>query len=101
MINLFYFYFEKNAVFFLCNLFIFSIPIIQLDRNLNSSISFVWLSLAIPFALFIFCNVDAQQVHQPLAAENITLHDPNLKIELVASGLDFPTTMAFWLQMTF
>ena len=66
-----------------------------LDRNLNSSVLFIWLSLAIPFALFIFCNVDAQQVHQPIAAENITLHDPNLKIELVASGLDFPTTMAF------
>jgi len=56
---------------------------------------FIWLSLAIFYALFLFCNVDAQQVHQPLAAENITLHDPNLKIELVASGLDFPTTMAF------
>ena len=66
-----------------------------LDRNLNSSISFIWLSLAIPFALLIFCDGDAQQVHHPLAAENITLHDPNLKIELVASGLDFPTTMAF------
>ena len=71
------------------------LSIIQLDRNLNSSIFFIWLSLAIPFVLFTFCNVYAQQVHQPLAAENITLYDPNLKIELVASGLDFPTTMAF------
>lgn len=62
---------------------------------MDSSVLFIWLSLAIPFAFFTFCNVDAQQVHQPLAAENITLHDSNLKIELVASGLDFPTTMAF------
>src|SRR5215213_11330292 len=29
------------------------------------------------------------------SAENITLYDPKLKIELVTSGLDFPTTMAF------
>ena len=62
---------------------------------MNSSIFFIWLSLAIPFALFTFCNVYAQQTQQPLAAENIILYDPNLKIELVASGLDFPTTMAF------
>ena len=27
--------------------------------------------------------------------ESIVLSDPKLKIELVASGLDFPTTMAF------
>ena len=27
--------------------------------------------------------------------ENIVLSDPKLKIELVASRLDFPTTMAF------
>ena len=62
---------------------------------MNSSVFLTWLSLTIPFVLFTFCNVYAQQVHQPLAAENITLYDPNLKIELVASGLDFPTTMAF------
>ena len=55
-------------------------------------------SLSIPFfTLFIFCNnVYAQQLNQqPLSKENITLFDPNLKIELVTSGLDFPTTMAF------
>ncbi len=27
--------------------------------------------------------------------ESIVLSDPKLKVELVASGLDFPTTMAF------
>jgi len=57
------------------------------------------LFLSFPLLLFsFFCNIYAQQnqnQHQPLAAENITLYDPNLKIELVASGLDFPTTMAF------
>jgi aldose sugar dehydrogenase len=56
------------------------------------------LFLSFPLLLFSFCNIYAQEnqnQHQPLAAENITLYDPNLKIELVASGLDFPTTMAF------
>ncbi|MDW3605306.1 MAG: PQQ-dependent sugar dehydrogenase [Nitrososphaeraceae archaeon] len=52
------------------------------------------LSLSFPLLLFTFCNIYAQQ-NQPLVAENITLFDPKLKIELVASGLDFPTTMAF------
>ena len=52
------------------------------------------LSFYFPILLFSFCNIYAQQT-QPLGAENITLYDPNLKIELVTSGLDFPTTMAF------
>jgi aldose sugar dehydrogenase len=52
------------------------------------------LSLSFPLLLFSFCNIYAQQT-QPLNAENIVLSDPKLKIELVASGLDFPTTMAF------
>ena len=55
----------------------------------------ILLSLSIPFALFTFCNVYAQAGKQHLGVENITLYDPNLKIELVTSGLDFPTTMAF------
>jgi aldose sugar dehydrogenase len=63
--------------------------------NKNRTFIILSLSLFFPLLLFTFCNVYAQQVHQPLAAENITLHDPNLKIELVASRLDFPTTMAF------
>jgi aldose sugar dehydrogenase len=50
--------------------------------------------LSFPLLLFTFCNIYAQQ-NQPLAAENIVLSDPKLKIELVTSGLDFPTTMAF------
>jgi glucose/arabinose dehydrogenase len=56
------------------------------------------LSLLLSFSLLLssFYNVYAQQnQNYPLAAENITLYDPNLKLELVASGLDFPTTMAF------
>jgi aldose sugar dehydrogenase len=47
--------------------------------------------------LFSFCNIYAQQ-NQPSDGngdESIILSDPKLKIELVASGLDFPTTMAF------
>src|SRR5215207_8996187 len=58
--------------------------------------------LVILITIFIFYNIYGEQqnhystlVVDPLAVENITLFDPNLKIELVASGLDFPTTMAF------
>ena len=40
-------------------------------------------------------NKQQHQTKQSLDAENIILYDPNLKIELVTSGLDFPTTMAF------
>ncbi|HET9807529.1 MAG TPA: PQQ-dependent sugar dehydrogenase [Nitrososphaeraceae archaeon] len=53
------------------------------------------MSIISSFALFTFCNVYAQPSQQPLSEENITLFDPTLKIELVTSGLDFPTTMAF------
>ena len=65
---------------------------------MNKKRFIILLFLSFPLLLFSFCNIYAQQnqnQHQPLAAENITLYDPNLKIELVASGLDFPTTMAF------
>ena len=68
----------------------------MIDKNrifiiLSLSLS---LSLSFPLLLFSFCYIYAQQ-NQPLNAENIVLSDPKLKIELVASGLDFPTTMAF------
>ena len=65
---------------------------------MDKSIFIILLSLAIPsFALFTFCNniYAQQQGQQHLGIENITLYDPNLKLELVTSGLDFPTTMAF------
>src|SRR5829696_1973569 len=61
---------------------------------INKNRTFFILSLSFPLLLFSICNIYAQQ-NQPLVAENITLFDPKLKIELVASGLDFPTTMAF------
>src|SRR5919112_648484 len=62
---------------------------------MNKNRIFILLSsFYLPLLLFSFCNIYAQQ-NQPLSAENITLYDPNLKIELVTSGLDFPTTMAF------
>ena len=52
--------------------------------------------LSISLTFFIFYNIYAQQqTSQPLSEEKITLFDPTLKIELVTSGLDFPTTMAF------
>jgi glucose/arabinose dehydrogenase len=65
---------------------------------MNRGMFLILSSLSFPLLLFSFCNIYAQQnqnQNYPLSAENITLYDPNLKIELVASGLDFPTTMAF------
>ncbi|HET9807613.1 MAG TPA: PQQ-dependent sugar dehydrogenase [Nitrososphaeraceae archaeon] len=60
-----------------------------------NKVSILLILLSFPVILFNYCHIDAQQGQQYLGAENITLYDPNLKIELVASGLDFPTTMAF------
>jgi aldose sugar dehydrogenase len=51
--------------------------------------------LSFPLLLFSFCNIYAQQNSPSDGDESIILSDHNLKIELVASGLDFPTTMAF------
>src|SRR5215207_7906898 len=51
-------------------------------------------ALSFPLLLFSFCNIYAQQ-NQRNGDESIVLSDPKLKIELVASGLDFPTTIAF------
>src|SRR5215212_562362 len=67
---------------------------------MNRGIFIILLSLSFPLLLSSFCHVYAQQnqnqnQNQPLNEENIVLSDPKLKIELVASGLDFPTTMAF------
>jgi glucose/arabinose dehydrogenase len=55
----------------------------------------IFLFLSFPSVIFTFSNIYALQSQQPLGEENITVYDPNLKIELVAAGLDFPTTMAF------
>src|SRR5215216_3613235 len=45
---------------------------------------------------FSYSNIyGQQQQNQPQNINGITLSDPNLKLELVTSGLDFPTTMAF------
>src|SRR5215208_4023384 len=54
-------------------------------------------ALSFPLLLFSFCHVYAQQNQPPddSSDESIILSDPKLKIELVTSGLDFPTTMAF------
>ncbi len=55
------------------------------------------LTLSFPLLLFSFCNIYAQSQNQPSVSggEGIVLSDPKLKLELVTSGLDFPTTMAF------
>src|SRR5215208_7058151 len=54
-------------------------------------------ALSFPLLLFSFCHVYAQQNQPPddSSDESIILSDPKLKLELVTSGLDFPTTMAF------
>ncbi len=56
--------------------------------------------LSIVFVFFItFPNTiyaqQPQQQNEPQSIAGINLLDSNLKLELVTSGLDFPTTMAF------
>ncbi|HET9805327.1 MAG TPA: hypothetical protein VFP49_00305, partial [Nitrososphaeraceae archaeon] len=51
-------------------------------------------TLSFPLILVSFCNIYGQQ-NQLSDGEGIVLSDPRLKLELVTSGLDFPTTMAF------
>ncbi|HLN34707.1 MAG TPA: hypothetical protein VK250_05425, partial [Nitrososphaeraceae archaeon] len=60
----------------------------------------IMLGLSFPILLFSFCNIYAQSQNQPIVSagdggEGIVLSNPKLKLELVTSGLDFPTTMAF------
>jgi len=63
--------------------------------------SIIILALSFPILLFSFCNIYAQNQNQPIVSggggggEGIVISDPNLKLELLTSGLDFPTTMAF------
>ena len=64
--------------------------------NTNRIIIF---ALSFPLLLFSFCNIYSQE-NQPIdsamvVVRGIVLSDPKLKVELVASGFDFPTTMAF------
>src|SRR5687767_13398691 len=67
--------------------------------NTNRIIIF---TLSFPFLLFSFSNIYAQSQNEPIVSsgggsggEGIVLSDHKLKLELVTSGLDFPTTMAF------
>jgi aldose sugar dehydrogenase len=55
------------------------------------------ITLSFPLLLFSFCNIYAQSQNQPSVSggEGIVVSDPKLKLDLVTSGLDFPTTMAF------
>jgi len=54
----------------------------------------LFLSITL-FVFFSYSNIYAQQQNKPQSNNGIVLSDPNLKLELVTSGLDFPTTMAF------
>ncbi|HEX6672662.1 MAG TPA: PQQ-dependent sugar dehydrogenase [Nitrososphaeraceae archaeon] len=63
---------------------------------MNERVIIILLSLSVCFVFFTFCdNIYAQQQNPSQAIDGITLTDPKLKYELVTSGLDFPTTMAF------
>ena len=59
------------------------------------------LFLSIVVVCFSYSTIYAQeqqeqeQQNEPQNINGIILSDPNLKLELVTSGLDFPTTMAF------
>jgi aldose sugar dehydrogenase len=69
----------------------------SLDK-MNKNRTFIILALSFPLLLFSMYNIYAQQnPNQPNLGndEGIVLSDPKLKLELVTSGLDFPTTMAF------
>ena len=56
----------------------------------------ILLFFSICFVFFIFSDtIFAQQQDQSQGSNGIMLSNPNLKLDLVASGLDFPTTMAF------
>jgi aldose sugar dehydrogenase len=69
-----------------------------LPMLVNESVTYVGKYNTLSLIFFSCYDVYSQQQQQnssPLAVENITLSDPNLKLELVTSGLDFPTTMAF------
>jgi glucose/arabinose dehydrogenase len=71
----------------------------MINTNTNRYFTFaVLLFLSITLIIFFsYSNIHAQQQqqNQPQGIDGITLSDPNLKLELVTSGLDFPTTMAF------
>lgn len=52
-----------------------------------------FLSMAVIFSSYSY--IYSQEDSDIQTIEGIKLYDPNLKVELVTSGLDFPTTMAF------
>jgi aldose sugar dehydrogenase len=72
---------------------------INTNRSFILSIS---LFLSIVVVCFSYSTIHAQEQEQEQEQQNepqningIILSDPNLKLELVTAGLDFPTTMAF------
>jgi glucose/arabinose dehydrogenase len=70
----------------------------MMDTNTNRYyILSVLLFLSIALLVFFsYSNIHAQQQQKEAQGiDGITLSDPNLKLELVTSGLDFPTTMEF------
>ncbi|MGZ5511426.1 MAG: hypothetical protein ACXWFC_13290, partial [Nitrososphaeraceae archaeon] len=60
---------------------------------------YIMVPFILAFLLFSIFNNNNTFAQSPAAAsssiEGIKVYDPNLKIELVANGFDFPTTMAF------
>jgi aldose sugar dehydrogenase len=73
--------------------------IVYTNKHLVLS-SLLFLSLTVVYFSYSTTIYGQQQPQQPQQDQSqnldgITLSDPNLKLELVTSGLDFPTTMAF------
>ncbi|HJT83354.1 MAG TPA: PQQ-dependent sugar dehydrogenase [Nitrososphaeraceae archaeon] len=63
---------------------------------MKEGIIIILLFFCICFVFFTLCNtIYAQQQDQSQGSNGIILSDPKLKLELVTSGLDFPTTMEF------
>ncbi|HEX6294926.1 MAG TPA: PQQ-dependent sugar dehydrogenase [Nitrososphaeraceae archaeon] len=77
------------------------VEIFRLNKMINTNSYFILsVSLFLSMSFLVYFSYSAiyaqeQQQNEPQSTDGIILSDPNLKLELVTSGLDFPTTMAF------
>jgi hypothetical protein len=81
------------------------IGIFLLNKMINTNRCMIILSISLFLSIVVVCfsystiyaqeQQEQEQQNEPQNINGIILSDPNLKLELVTSGLDFPTTMAF------
>ena len=81
------------------------IEIFLLNKMINTNRCLIILSISLFLSIVVVCfsystiyaqeQQEQEQQNEPQNINGIILSDPNLKLELVTSGLDFPTTMAF------